>query len=181
MTLGGYDKSRLVPNNLSIALASDPTRDLVLGLQAITSRTINNSTIQETPLLPAPILTFVDSTLPFIYLPVEACKQFESTFGLVWNESDAMYWVNDTLHQSLVSSHANFTFTIGDAIGGPTVDIVLPYASFDLKMKYPAALESRRYFPLLQATDETEYTLGRTFFQEAYVLMAPQEAEAMEC
>ena len=181
LTFGGYDRSRFIPNNVSISLAPDNSRDLVLGLQAITSKSVRDSVVEEVPLLPTPILTFVDSTLPYIYLPIEACKQFESTLGLSWNETDAMYWVNETLHQRLISSHFNFTFTIGDTTGGgPTVDIVLPYASFDLEAKYPFALETTRYFPLQQARDEAEYTLGRSFLQEAYVIVAPYEVELIK-
>lgn len=169
MTFGGYDSSRFIRNNLSIALATDISRDLVLGLQSITSTTTNESITQQDSLLPIPILTFIDSTLPYIYLPLEACRRFENTFGLSWNDSDEMYWINDTLHQNLLSSNLSFTFTIGDTTaGGPTVQIVLPYASFDIEVKYPYELETRRYFPLQQADNESQYTLGRSFLQEAY-------------
>lgn len=80
-----------------------------------------------------------------------------------------MYFVNDTLHQSLTERNVNFTFQIGNSLtGGPTVNIVLPYASFDLLASYPMVLNATRYFPLQIATNETQYTLGRTFLQEAY-------------
>jgi len=79
-----------------------------------------------------------------------------------------MYWVNDTLHEQLLSFNVNVTFAIGDTtIGGPTVQIVLPYASFDLEAKLPFALDTMRYFPLQRAVNETQYTLGRAFLQEA--------------
>lgn len=81
-----------------------------------------------------------------------------------------MYFVNDTLHQSLTAINPNITFQIGDTTtGGPTVDIVLPYASFDLLASYPMVLNATRYFPLQRATNESQYTLGRAFLQEAYV------------
>lgn len=168
LTFGGYDNSRFVSNNVSIPLAQDISRDLVVGLQAITSTTVNDTITRKTSLLPSPILTFIDSTIPYIYLPLEACRRFESAFGLYWNETDAMYWVNDTLHETLLSSQANVTFTIGDNTTGDSfVEIVLPYASFDLEVSYPFALETTRYFPLQQATNESQYTLGRAFLQEA--------------
>ena len=152
---------------MPFTLAPDISRDLVVGLQSIhTSNTLSDST---TSLLPSPILTFIDSTLPYIYLPVAACQEFESAFGLVWDETSEAYWVNDTLHQSLLSTNPKLTFTIGDLkMGGPTVDIVLPYASFDLEARYPSVLNNTRYFPLQRATSEDQYTLGRTFLQEAY-------------
>lgn len=41
LTLGGYDASRLIANNLTLAILDDPKRELVLGLQAITSDSQN--------------------------------------------------------------------------------------------------------------------------------------------
>ena len=168
LTFGGYDRSRFIPNNVTLSLASDISRDLVVGLHSITSTSSNDSITQRTSLLPTPVLAFIDSTLPYIYLPFEACKKFERTLGLSWSEVDAMYWVNDTLHERLVASNITFTFTIGDGtVGGPTVQIVLPYASFDLEVKSPFEPTTMRYFPLQQAYNVSEYTLGRAFLQEA--------------
>lgn len=168
MTFGGYDRSRFVPNNVSISLATDISRELVVGLQSIYSTTTNGLITQQQLLLPNPIYTLIDSTLPYIYLPTEACQQFEKTIGLAWNSTAKMYWVNDTLHQSLLSENLSFTFTIRDTIAeGPTVQITLPYASLDLEVKPPFVPDTTRYFPLQQAVNESQYTLGRTFLQEA--------------
>ena len=157
-----------------MSLASEATRDLVVGLNSIHCTSTNESTTQQRSLLPSPILTFIDSTLPYIYLPHEACEQYERTLGLYWNETNEMYWVNDTLHESLMSSNLTFTFSIGDTNAeGPTVQIVLPYASFDLEVKYPFENETTRYFPLQQAVNESQYTLGRAFLQEACVNSPP--------
>ena len=76
LTLGGYDTSRFVASNPTIDLAGDNSRDLVVGVQAIS--VVGSS--QE--LLPTPILAFVDSTVPHIWLPVEACRALEETFGI---------------------------------------------------------------------------------------------------
>jgi len=43
----------------------------------------------------------------------------------------------------------------------------LPYAAFDLVADYPLVIDSSRYFPLMRAANESQYTLGRTFLQEA--------------
>lgn len=156
-----------MPNNVTFDLAPDISRDVVVGLQSISSTAANGSAIS---LLPNSILTFIDSTLPYIYLPLEACRAFETEFSLVWSDNEAMYFVDDTLHQSLTARNPNFTFQIGNSqTGGPTVDIVLPYASFDLLASYPMTPNATRYFPLQRATNSTQYTLGRTFLQEAYV------------
>lgn len=136
LTFGGYDSSRFEPNNVSLSMASDISRDLVVGLQSITSTITTNRTTQSDPLLSEPILTFIDSTVPYIYLPEDACKSFAKVFGLSWSETENIYWVDDAMHQNLLSTEANFTFTISDSKNpGPTVKIALPYASFDLEMK----------------------------------------------
>lgn len=172
LTFGGYDLSRLIPNNVTFNLAPDVSRDLVVGLQSITSTAANGSTIS---LLPNSILTFIDSTLPYIWLPLEACQVFETAFGLKYNDTAHLYTVDDTLHQSLTARNPNFTFQIGNyRTGGPTVDIVLPYASFDLLVSYPRVLNATRYFPLKRAANDTQYTLGRTFLQEAYVSLSTE-------
>lgn len=167
LTFGGYDASRFIPNRLCFDFAPDITRDLVVGLQSITSRAANQSI---TLLLPSPILTFIDSTQPFIYLPIESCRAFENLFGLVWSMENEVYWVNETLHQALLSMNPKITFTLGNSvISDPSIDIVLPYASFDLQATPAAVGKAARFFPLRQAADKTQYTLGRTFMQEAYV------------
>ena len=165
LTLGGYDLSRFIPNDVSFTLAPDTSRDLVVGLQSIVL-TYNNRSSEA--LLPSPILTFIDSTVPYITLPTLACQMFERELGLVWNASYNIYVINESLHQQFLISNPRFTFTIGnDKIGQPTVDIVLPYASFDHVMKPPLLTDNTPYFPIRRAINESQYTLGRTFLQEA--------------
>lgn len=166
MTFGGSDLSRYTPNNVSFNLAPDFSRDIVVGLQSIS---LTDATRVATSLLPSAINIFIDSTLPYIYLPLEACQAFEAELGLTWNETYNEYFVNDTLHQSLIAENPSFTFTIGNKpIGGSTVDIVLPYASFDFdRASYPLTMEAVRFFPLARSTNESQYTLGRQFLQEA--------------
>ena len=148
----------------------DISRDLVVGLRSIISTDVTGS---KTTLLPSSIATFIDSTWPFIYLPFEACRLFEETLDLKWDSSIEMYTVNDTLHQILLARNPNFTFTIEDvtggdvANGGATVDIVLPYVSFDLVATFPRVNSTTGYFPIQRAKNATQYTLGRTFLQEA--------------
>ncbi len=163
--LGGYDRSRFVPNGLSFSFAPDISRDLVVGLQSIKS-VDNNGRI--TSLLPSGILTFVDSTIPYIWLPLEACSAFEKEFGLTWDSNSELYLVNDSLHNALAARKLNFTFQLGNlATGGPNVNITLPYASFALTASPPLVSNTTKYFPLKRAANNTQYTLGRAFLQEA--------------
>ena len=128
-----------------------------------------------THLLPSSILTFIDSTQPYIYLPVESCQAFEAAFGLVFDDSTGYYYLDDAQHQALLAMNPNITFSIGNLLtGGATVDIVFPYASFDLLKTSPAVDQPTRFFPLRRADNDTQYTLGRTFLQEAYVKFLSQ-------
>ncbi|KAL8668962.1 MAG: hypothetical protein Q9168_006433 [Polycauliona sp. 1 TL-2023] len=168
LTLGGYDASRFTPNDVSFNLAPDISRDLVVGLQKIISSESNGS---QNLLLPSPHLTFIDSTIPYIYLPPDACALFVQVFGLKWNETVGLYIIDDELHQELLTRQPKFTFVLGNSmIGGPTVEIVLPYSSFDLTFKPSYAADPIRYFPLLPSTDDSQLTLGRAFLQEAYLI-----------
>lgn len=64
------------------------------------------------------------------------------------------------------------TLTINTVVtGGPGFNVTLPYAAFDLTAEYPLVSNSSRYFPLQRAANDTQYTLGRTFLQEAYLVV----------
>lgn len=170
LTLGGVDLGRFTPNNLSIPFAPQESRNLLVGIQSISSVDQNGTTNN---LLPnGGITAFVDSTEAQIWLPVEACQAFEKAFGLTYNDTNGFYLVDDALHHQLTIQNASVTFTLGKATsGGETMNITLPYASFDLLLTPPAAnlTSNINYFPLRRADNDTQYTLGRTFLQEAYL------------
>ncbi|KAI4105400.1 MAG: hypothetical protein LQ339_003464 [Xanthoria mediterranea] len=167
LTLGGSDISKYVPTNISFNLASDVARDLVVGIKSITS-TYNNGSVSS--LLPSPTLAFIDSTVPYLYLPEDACKAFESELGLVYNKKNNLYFVDDALHQTLTNINPKFTFRLAnDKSSDPFVDIILPYASFDLVLKPPLRSNATSYFPLRRGND-SQITLGRAFLQEAYII-----------
>jgi hypothetical protein len=163
LTLGGYDASRFIRNDFSVPFTPDADKDLTVQIDSI-------STDKEVSLLSSPILAFLDSTVPYIYLPTSACTLFEDAFGLVWNDTAQLYLVNTTQHALLQAQNPNVTFTIGSNYTSSKVNITLPYAAFDLTASYPLVSSTSRYFPLRRANDSTQYTLGRTFFQEAYVI-----------
>ena len=166
LTFGGFDLSKYTPSNVSFDLAPDVLRDLVVGLRTIIVSYTDGS---PQPLLPSPILTFIDSTTPYIYLPVEACLDFEKKLGLWWDSTHNLYFINESTHQDLIRAAPTFKFTVGnDQSSSPTVDIILPYASFDLVMQPPLLPNSTPYFPIRRAANASQYTLGRAFLQEAY-------------
>jgi hypothetical protein len=97
---------------------------------------------------------------------------FEIAFGLEWDDTSQLYLVNDTLHTILVQQNASVTFNLGGMTGGSTtnVNITLPYAAFDLTASQPLVTNATRYYPLKRAANSTQYVIGRTFLQEAYVV-----------
>ncbi|KAL8895055.1 MAG: hypothetical protein Q9192_003879 [Flavoplaca navasiana] len=168
LTFGGSDLSRYTPTNVSFTLAPDIGRDLVVGIKSITSTFVNGSV---SSLLPSPTLAFIDSTVPYLYLPEDACKAFETELGLVYNEKYNLYFLDEALHQTLLNINPQFTFRLGnDKLSEPSVDITLPYASFDLVAKPPLQPNATTYFPLRRGND-SQITLGRAFLQEAYVMV----------
>ncbi|KAF8858808.1 hypothetical protein BDZ45DRAFT_386951 [Acephala macrosclerotiorum] len=118
---------------MGFPFAEDDSRDLTVQLQEI-STTFQGASHS---LLPQGIYTFIDSTVPRIWLPPAACRQFEQWPGLTMDLHTGLYLVNDTLDQKLLDQDLIFTFTIGNTMSGPpSLDIVLPYASFDLFVDY---------------------------------------------
>ncbi|KAL9106540.1 MAG: hypothetical protein Q9227_008455 [Pyrenula ochraceoflavens] len=169
LVLGGYDQSLFAPNPIQFTFAEDSSRQLVVAVQNIRW---TSSSASGGDLLPNSVLALIDSTVPNFYLPLEACQEFEKAFGLVYNATTSMYVVDDALHQNLTTLNPSVTFTLGNGLnGGETVSISLPYASFDLTMPSPPAQSTTRYFPLQRAANSTQYTLGRAFLQEAYLVV----------
>jgi len=165
LVFGGFDSSKSGSGALSFPFTTDAGREFVVGIQGIAKSGTDYG------LLIMPILAALDTMQPFMWLPIVICQQFEQAFGLTWNDTAEMYFVNDTLHEYLVSENATVTFTLGQSTtSGPTIDIVLPYGSFDLTASYPVVSgNDTRYFPLKRAANSTQYTLGRTFFQETFL------------
>lgn len=123
----------------------------------------------------------IDSTTPYLWFPESVCDRFAESLGLTYNESLNIYTFggNPGQHNVLENAQLTFTFTLSDIqSAGDDVNITLPYEAFDLQLTYPAipgtnygdANSSAYYFPLRQATNEAQYTIGRAFLQEAYII-----------
>ncbi|KAL9623751.1 MAG: hypothetical protein Q9160_001982 [Pyrenula sp. 1 TL-2023] len=161
MTLGGYDASRFVPHNITFAFAPTISRELVVGLQSITVSGLNRSLSTPINLLPQPILSFIDSAEPQIWLPTVVCNTIAEIFGLQYDPVTDLYLVDDAKRQALSHQNTTLSFQVAadlTSTGTDSVTIDFPYEAFDLELTtdYPA--------------NDTQYTLGRTFLQQAYVI-----------
>jgi hypothetical protein len=161
LTLGGYDASKFDENGITWSFNEEDVRDLTVQVSSIS---VTNSSITSS-LLSSPVSMFIDSTVPYIWLPLDACKQFEKAFNLTWDNNTQLYLLDDKKHTALLSQNSSVVFTLQN--GGSSVNITLPYAAFDLTASYPLVANPTRYFPLKRAKNKNQYTLGRTFLQEA--------------
>lgn len=159
--------SRFTPNNISFSFARDDLRSLTVGLQSIT---ISNTLEGVISPLESGIYALIDSMTSQIWLPVQACDVLERAFGLTYDPTTDFYLVNDTVHERLLELSPTLTFKLGNTdFGGDFVNINLPYSAFDQQASSPIYSSPTNYFPLRRAANATQYTLGRTFLQEAYV------------
>ncbi|KAL9084829.1 MAG: hypothetical protein Q9165_007897 [Trypethelium subeluteriae] len=170
LTLGGYDASLFQPSNVSFNMSQVTDRDLVVGVQSISIQAANEPAHEYHN----GFYSFVDGIAPHIWLPLAACEVFEEAFGIAYDPSTELYLVNDTLHQQLISQDATVDFELAMTVNeGPTVTIQLPYSTFDLlaTAEYPGLKNASHYFPIRRATNESQFTLGRTFLQDAYLIV----------
>ncbi|KAF2842276.1 acid protease [Patellaria atrata CBS 101060] len=170
LTLGGYDQSRFTPNDVIFKMNPVTYRDIVVGISSISIRDQSS----EVSLYREKIYALLDGGTSHIWLPKDACDNFESAFGLMYDETFNLYFLTDQQHHKAAEQNANITFELfaNFSVSG-SLNITLPYSSFDLTLTsdYPGVDTSRRYFPLRRAANETQYTLGRTFLQEAYLIV----------
>ena len=152
-----------MPNTVDFRLLDDADRNTVVAIQGISfSGTTTRSLLSE------PIFAFIDSTDPNIWLPASACRKFAEAFSLELESGSNRYIINSTHREALRSAKPWVAFSLSnDLEGGNSVNIQLPYGAFDKELLYPLAANKTFYFPLRQAANDTQYTLGRTFLQEA--------------
>jgi hypothetical protein len=144
-------------------MAGDIDRDIVVGIQAISYTGTSQSS-----LLPTPKYAFIESTDPNIWLPMDACQEFEKAFGISVDKATGLYLINSTQYSNLQAMNPQVTFTLSDSLaGGETVNIVLPFGALALPATYPFTPNSTYYFPLKTAANDSQITLGRAFLQEA--------------
>lgn len=166
LILGGYDASRInISSNLTLS-PNDRFGPFYLDVESIT--------IGGQNFLPQALTKVsLDSQVTSLWLPTDVCQKFEDAYGLTWNATWEMYFVNDSQHSALQQQNPNVTFTLSNGEPDSTVllDITLPYAAFDLELMPPTADDvTTYYFPLKQATNADQYTLGRTIMQEIYMI-----------
>ncbi|KAH8651561.1 aspartic peptidase domain-containing protein [Tricladium varicosporioides] len=183
LTLGGYDANRMVPHNTTFSLnPSQNPQTSINSITVVSSGTSNNWTTPIQLLSTVDrVSAIIDSSTPYLWFPQSVCDRFAQALGLTYNNSLGLYTFDGNPSQRgvLGGSGLSFTFTLSDLSSSPkTVNITVPYAAFDQQLSFPAipnttygSTESTKYyFPLKRAATEGQYTIGRSFLQEAYLI-----------
>ncbi|KAJ4317967.1 hypothetical protein N0V94_004650 [Neodidymelliopsis sp. IMI 364377] len=178
LILGGYDSTRFTPNanDFSFSFSSDPSKLLTVGVDSIMA----TNTLQGTfSLSSGAHFSVIDSTVAQLWLPTDICTQFEQAFGLTYDATTDLYLVNDTIHTNLTTLNPTITIKLVNSLQDTSTkytNIQLPYAAFDLQASYPYYTNATRYFPIRRAANDTQYVLGRTLLQEAYLIVDYERA-----
>ncbi|CAI6292567.1 unnamed protein product [Periconia digitata] len=167
LVLGGYDETRR--KNIETSFPFDPSGSHMISL-TVQSIDTTNSLLGPMTVHDTPFYVNIDSTIPHLWLPVQACEKFEQVFGLQYDPTTQLYLVNSTSHDRLKQMNPSINFQLG-ASRDPNrvVNINFPYGAFDLQASHPFYPNATNYFPIRRA-NETQFTLGRTFLQEAYLI-----------
>jgi hypothetical protein len=171
LIIGGYDQGLFQDPGIEIQVTANHTRSLVAHVRSIVVSNTLNGTLSAAFDLPS-LPMAIDSGVSQLWLPPQVCKNLAGALGLTYDNSTGLYLINDTARTKLLELSPEFTFTVAaNATSRETTNIVLPYAAFDLEVGQPFYNTSRRYFPIRQAPADDLYVLGRTFLQEAYLIV----------
>jgi len=179
MVFGGYDKARLVATqpNATISMPNASNTSLVVGVQSITykpKQDVQSGADSLTRPNSGGFNAIIDSTFPYLVLPDYICDQFVTKFNLVFDRTTSLYTINETAHGLNLQQNATVQIKIGTGIqdSPSSTTIVLPYDAFYLQASYPIAPagNTTAFFPIKKSTNGV-YVLGRTFLQEAYIVV----------
>ncbi|KAF1924199.1 acid protease [Didymella exigua CBS 183.55] len=174
LVLGGYDKSRMTDKTLSLHMPNDQTYTLEIGIPSIIYSSNPGVAVNPTSFTTQGCTGFranIDSMLPFLILPDCICDQFEATFGLKYDETQNLYFVNASSHERNKQQNGTVAFKIaeGPTDSGRFTSVELGYSAFDHSWT-PVGGNTSNYFPI-KKSKRGVYTLGRTFLQEAYIIV----------
>lgn len=148
---------------------------LVVGVQSIIYKPDQDVEQGSTSFTSGGFFAIIDSTLPYLVLPNDICDQFVKKFNLGYDRTTGLYTVNSTAHESNDQQNATVSFKIGSTTQDSTAysTITLPYAAFYLEASDP--INVTHYFPI-RKSGSGNYILGRTFLQEAYIVVDYERA-----
>lgn len=170
LVLGGHDQSRYVQNSVTFPISGNANRPLSLNLHSLTIQAdsvqpglLPNRRGNITNLLEKKILVDIDSTVPYLWLPEPQCNQIAEILGLHYNETSGFYYTRDN---RTLRANSTITFQFGN--DNETLDMVVPFGSFDISGFRDSNFPMSRYVALRRSQDT--FSLGRAFLQSVYVI-----------
>lgn len=176
LVLGGYDNSRIAGPGLSLPMVNTKNNTMIVGVPSILYRPdedVEKNLYSFTAAASSSgFRAVIDSTYPFLILPDAICDQFESAFRLTYDEKAELYRVNSSAHDWNMLQNATVTFKIAATPldSNEFTNIELPYGAFDLQIGNELGNNFTNYFPIRRSKNGV-FVLGRTFFQEAYIIV----------
>ncbi|KAG8528574.1 uncharacterized protein KY384_006261 [Bacidia gigantensis] len=169
LTLGGFDRSRYALHNVTFPFGLDVGREFTIFLKSVSTSSPSENSVD------AGIYALVNSLSPDLCLPKRICDRLQEMLSLEYNSSANRYTVNETFYDYVLDRNTSTSFTFGGdpSVRGDTVNITIPWRSFDLRDRSSnmgLGEKGLMYFPLRRANSSTQYTIGRAFFQNAYVI-----------
>jgi Eukaryotic aspartyl protease len=171
LILGGYDKAMFVSSKMEFKMGPENSgRDLDVWVRNIQ---YSNNATATVSLSSEPFNAMIDTSTSLYWLPPEVCEAFANLFHLRYNATVDLYLVNETLHDQLSTINPSISFSLGnDPATGKDISLNLPYEAFELKLsrEYSPGHQWSRYFPIRATRNASQYTLGRAFLQETYLV-----------
>ncbi|KAF1968166.1 hypothetical protein BU23DRAFT_656545 [Bimuria novae-zelandiae CBS 107.79] len=186
LVLGGYDDSRLSNNNTSYDMSPE-SNDLVVNVMSMEySASETRVSLMSEETLDSFNAT-IDSTDPYLHMPGTICDRIAEYFHLDYHANENIYSINKAAHESNIKSNSTLTIQVGRTQMRSLVsdnvtfrifsknftEFTLPYAAFQSIRMLPTTYDTtmyHRYFPLKRGVNG-KFILGRTFLQEAYVIV----------
>jgi len=195
LILGGYDRRRFIPNNYTFAFLDVPDMNAILALEMIDMKLegaivplLGSSMGDNITLLskdPQTKSLFSLKTSPYLDLPQASCDAIALAFNLTYNPQTSRYLISKDVHKQLIHSGAALTLSLIDyrRPSDKPLNIRLDYTALHYFDGGPNGT-GERYMPIRPKPDNsyvdeafkavglaaTLYSLGRPFFQEAYVI-----------
>ncbi|KAJ5164544.1 uncharacterized protein N7500_006374 [Penicillium coprophilum] len=111
----------------------------------------------------------IDPTLPYLYLPKEACDTIAAELPVTFNDGLGLYFWNtdDKNYEKITSSPAYMSFTFEkDATNTQNITIKVPFQLLKLTLQEPLVEHNTTYFPCYPSD---QFVLGRAFLQAAFI------------
>lgn len=104
----------------------------------------------------------IDTTLSDLWLPEEARLLFQDMFGLTYDITKNVYFVNESSHEELLQMKPVVNITIRESTER-SITYSFRYTAFDHVYRTTGGDSGTNYYPLRRTTNPFQYLLGRAF------------------